>query len=143
MTKIYRTKHLTTLYIPLTLPSGKKVDVLFSGGTNMDMGAVYGTADKEVQAILDERCKKAGCPFFLEKTIGEAGAVNENTKEPAEETREEVVPVDILDSREFNNLVELRNALKEKGIDVTGLTAVQRAEALAKKNGYLYTIKKN
>lgn len=142
MTKIYRTKHLTTLYIPLTLPSGKKVDVLFSGGVNMDMGAVYGTSDKEIQAILDERCKRAGCPFFLEKAIEDAEEVKETAKVDAPK-EEDITPVDILDSREFNNLVELRNALKEKGIDVTGLTTVQRAETLAKKNGYLYTIKKN
>lgn len=140
ITKIYRTKHLTTLYIPVVLASGKKVEVLFSGGTNMDMGAVYGTSNEEVQAILDERCKKVGCPFYLEKTIGEEPKVVEVKKE---EPKEEVALVDILDSREFNNLVELRNALKEKGIDVAGLTTVQRAETVAKKAGYIYTIKKN
>ena len=113
--------------MPVTLSDGRRVDVLFSGGVNMDTGAVYSTSNAELQDILDNMCKSPYCDFYLESVSGQ----------------EDITPVEILDSREFNNLVELRNALKEKGIDVTGLTTVQRAETLAKKNGYLYTIKKN
>jgi tRNA U34 2-thiouridine synthase MnmA/TrmU len=61
--------------------------------------------------------------------------------EPAKE--EEIEVVDILDAKTFKNLVELRNALQEKGIDVSQITNVKAAESVAKKNGYNYTVDKN
>jgi hypothetical protein len=49
----------------------------------------------------------------------------------------------MLDARTFKNLVELRRALEDKGIDVSSLTNVKVAETIAKKNGYNYTVEKN
>ena len=51
--------------------------------------------------------------------------------------------MDILDAQTFKNLVELRNALQDKGIDVSQITNVKAAENLARKNGYNYTVEKN
>jgi arginine repressor len=62
-------------------------------------------------------------------------------EKPVVEEEKEVV--DILDAKAFKNLVELRNALQDKGIDVSQITNVKAAEALAKKNGYNYTVEKN
>ena len=56
---------------------------------------------------------------------------------------EEKEVVDMLDAQTFKNLVELRNALTDKGIDVSSITNVKAAEALAEKNGYNYTVDKN
>ena len=49
----------------------------------------------------------------------------------------------MLDAQTFKNIVELRRALQDKGIDVSQITNVKAAEALAKKNGYNYTVEKN
>ena len=63
-------------------------------------------------------------------------------KEPVVVEEEKEV-VDILDAQTFKNLVELRNALSDKGIDVSQITNVKAAENIAKKNGYNYTVEKN
>lgn len=140
ITKIYRTRKLNLLSIPVILSDGRTERVVFRGGTNMDMGAVYGTSDKEIQAALDAMCAKAGASFYLERTVGEEDkpAIVEA---PAEEVKAEEPAADVLDAREFNNLVEMRNALVAKGVDIKGLNTIQSAEAAAKKAGYLYTVK--
>ena len=56
--------------------------------------------------------------------------------------KEEKEVVDVLDAKTFKNLVELRNALQDKGIDVSSITNVKAAENIAKKNGYNYTVEK-
>ena len=68
-------------------------------------------------------------------------ALRKKKAAPAPVEEEEVV--DILDAQTFRNLVELRNALQEKGIDVSQITNVKAAENIAKKNGYNYTVEKN
>lgn len=140
ITKIYRTRRLTLLYIPVILSDGTTEKVIFRGGTNMDLGAVYGTSNKEIQAALDAICAKSGASFYLERTIGEEDKPV-TVEKPAEEAKAEEPAADVLDAREFNNLVELRNALVANGVDIKGLNTVQNAEAAAKKAGYLYTVK--
>ena len=86
--------------------------------------------------------------YYLEKevTIGEekpeTPKETKNVAEVQPAVEEENEVVDILDAQTFNNLVELRNALKDKGIDVSQLTNVKTAESVAKKNGYNYTVEK-
>jgi hypothetical protein len=81
----------------------------------------------------------------LDSTIvtGEDVPVEKPKIEEKPVIEEEKEVVDVLDAQTFKNLVELRNALKDKGVDVSQITNVKAAENIAKKNGYNYTIEKN
>ena len=106
--------------------------------------ATYTTSDERIQNEL-ESLVAFGREFYIDKQY----SVEEETqsepktgvKEPVIEEEKEVV--DILDAQTFKNLVELRNALADKGIDVSQITNVKAAENIAKKNGYNYTVEKN
>ena len=142
--KTYRTYELKGYSVHITI-DGKYTQVSFKRGCTLGSTATYTTSDPKIQEALESlRAYKE--TFFLEKEekIGEdtpnvVAPVVE--PEPAKEEEKEVV--DMLDAQTFKNLVELRNALTDKGIDVSSITNVKAAEALAKKNGYNYTVDKN
>jgi hypothetical protein len=145
--KTYRTYVLKGLSIPITTEDDRSIYVSFKRGCTLGSTSTYTTSDPMVQDAL-ESLKDFGTTYYLEKevTIGEEKPETpKETKivaevQPAVEEENEVV--DILDAQTFNNLVELRNALKDKGIDVSQLTNVKTAESVAKKNGYNYTVEK-
>lgn len=119
--------------------------IIFKRGCTLGSTATYTTDNKRIQEVL-ESLKSFGTTFFLEKEIktGEdAPKVQESPKAVSEPVIEEKEVVDMLDARTFKNLVELRNALIDKGVDVSSVTNVKAAETIAKKNGYNYTIEKN
>lgn len=123
---------------------GKAVDVAFKRGCTIGSTATYKTSDPRIQKTL-ESMKAFGPKFYLESTevTGEDAPVAEPKVEEKPIVEEEVEVVDVLDAQTFKNLVELRNALKDKGIDVSQITNVKAAESIAKKNGYNYTVEKN
>lgn len=142
--KTYRTYELKGYSVFLTI-DGKFTQVSFKRGCTLGSTATYTTSDPKIQEALESlRAYKE--TFFLDKEekIGEeipkavALAVE---PEPIKEEEKEVV--DMLDAQTFKNLVELRNALVDKGIDVSQITNVKAAENIAKKNGYNYTVEKN
>lgn len=142
--KTYRTSSLKGLALHLVI-SGKTRYVEFKSGCTLGSTSAYTTADADIQKAL-ESLKSFGSMFYLEReeTIGEDPDVKVATKvidEPIIEEEKEVV--DILDAQTFKNIVELRRALQDKGIDVSQVTNVKAAETLAKKNGYNYTVEKN
>ena len=124
---------------------GERVTIAFKRGCTIGSTATYQTSDPKIQQAL-ESMLAFGPTFYLESTIIENESADETVKveeeKPVEEEAEKEV-VDILDAQKFKNLVELRNALKDKGIDVSMVTNVKAAESLAKKNGYNYTVEKN
>ena len=118
---------------------------MFRGGCTLGSTATYTTSDPKIQAAL-ESLGSYGPTFYLEREekIGEDIKVPAKPAIVVEQTPEEDNEVvDILDAQTFKNLVEIRNALQDKGIDVSQITNVKAAEAIAKKNGYNYTIEKN
>lgn len=141
--KTYKTYRLKSLCIPLTI-DGKDVYVVFKGGCKATSTATYSTSDEKIQKEL-ESLLGFGRNYYIDRqvVIGEEEAKIDAPKveEPTPEEEKEVV--DMLDSQTFKNLVELRNALADKGIDVSQITNAKAAENLAKKNGYNYTIDKN
>ena len=143
-TKTYRTRELKGFTLHLLI-DGKRTHIAFKRGCTLGSTATYTTSDPKIQAEL-ESLTSFGPTFYLEskRTIGEEPTVKAAPKiveEPIIEEEKEVV--DILDAQTFKNLVELRNALQDKGIDVSQITNVKAAESIAKKNGYNYTIEKN
>lgn len=148
MRKTYKTYKLKSLTIPVDV-NGKKVMVEFKGGCTATSTATYTTSDEIIQNEL-EALVFFKRDYYLDRVVDEAPTVKPVVKPAApvvetvvEEKEEENEVVDILDAQTFKNLVELRNALKEKGIDVSQLTNVKAAESVAKKNGYNYTVDKN
>lgn len=143
--KTYRTYALKGLSIPFTI-DGVDVYVTFKRGCTIGSTATYTTANPKIQAALED-LRAFNVTYYLEKvvSVGEEEPVVANAPEvvpvPVVEEEENEV-VDILDAQTFKNLVELRNALKEKGIDVSQVTNVKAGEAIAKKNGYNYTVEK-
>jgi hypothetical protein len=116
----------------------------FKRGCTLGSTATYRTSDPKVQEAL-ESTKAFGKIFYLDSTIvtGEDVPVEKPKIEEKPVIEEEKEVVDVLDAQTFKNLVELRNALKDKGVDVSQITNVKAAENIAKKNGYNYTIEKN
>lgn len=148
-TKTYRTKVLKGLSLHIFIDGDTRTPVTFKRGCTLGSTATYVTSNPKVQKAL-ESLRSFNIDFYLEKeelTQEEKDAMKVKyeptivVSTPAPEEEKEVV--DILDAQTFKNLVELRNALKDKGIDVSQLTNVKAAENVARKNGYNYTVEKN
>ena len=143
--KTYRTRELKGFSVHHTI-DGRLVSITFKRGCTLGSTSSYTTSDEKIQNML-ESLNSFGSDFYLAEQITDevVPAVEKpkvNTEpEPAKEEETEVV--DMLDAKTFKNLVELRNALQEKGIDVSQITNVKAAESIAKKNGYNYTVDKN
>ena len=143
-TKTYRTRELKGFSVHKTI-DGKLVSVTFKRGCTLGSTASYTTSDEKIQNML-ESLNSFGSDFYISEQHTDKPVVEEKPKvkpetEPVKE--EEIEVVDMLDAKTFKNLVELRNALQEKGIDVSQITNVKAAESIAKKNGYNYTVDKN
>lgn len=143
-TKTYRTRELKGFSVHQTI-DGRLVSITFKRGCTLGSTASYTTSDEKIQNML-ESLNSFGSDFYIAEqhtdvvaTEVENPNVNPET-EPTKEEEKEVV--DILDAQTFKNIVELRRALQDKGIDVSQITNVKAAENLAKKNGYNYTVEK-
>ena len=143
-TKTYRTRELKGFSVHQTI-DGRLVSITFKRGCTLGSTASYTTSDEKIQNML-ESLNSFGSDFYIAEqhtdvvdTEVENPKVNPET-EPTKEEEKEVV--DILDAQTFKNIVELRRALQDKGIDVSQITNVKAAENLAKKNGYNYTVEK-
>ena len=143
ITKVYKTRELKGFTVH-TMIDGKLVSIEFRRGCTLGSTATYITSDEKIQNAL-ESINAFGIDFYIysEEKEEEAPIKVDYKVEPEPVKEEEKEVVDILDAQTFKNLVELRNALQEKGIDVSQITNVKAAEAIAKKNGYNYTIDKN
>ena len=141
--KTYKTYRLKSLCIPLTI-DGKDVYVVFKGGCTATSTATYSTSDEKIQEAL-ESLLGFGRNYYIDRQVSldEEVAKEPEAKKEEPTIEEEKEVVDMLDAKTVQNLVELRNALADKGIDVSQITNAKAAENLAKKNGYNYTIDKN
>jgi hypothetical protein len=142
--KTYRTRELKGLSLHVFV-DGIRKPIVFKSGCTLGSTATYTTADTKIQDAI-ESIGSFGNVFYLEsieKTKEEAAVAvaPKVAPEPVKEEEKEVV--DVLDAQTFKNIVELRRALQDKGIDVSQITNVKAAENIAKKNGYNYTVEKN
>ena len=143
--KTYRTRELKGFSLLLLDENGKRLSVSFKRGCTLGSTATYTTEDPSIQKAL-EATNDFGPTFYVEKeeVVNEEAPID--AKIPANDPvidEEEKEVVDILDAQTFKNIVELRRALQDKGIDVSQVTNVKAAETLAKTNGYNYTVEKN
>lgn len=147
ITKTYRTRVLKGYSLHLFIDSDVRTNITFKRGCTLGSTATYTTSNPKIQEAL-ESLSEFGPTFYIEKqvVVNENAPVEEKPKEkekPATAVEEEKEVVDMLDAKTFKNLVELRNALQDKGLDVSSLTNVKAAESYARKNGYNYTVDKN
>lgn len=145
---------LKGLALHIFIDGDVRTPVTFKRGCTLGSTATYVTSNPKIQKAL-ESLRSFNIDFYLEREEltqeeKDAMAAQSAPVEPKVEPKVEEAPaeeekevVDILDAQTFKNLVELRNALKEKGIDASQVTNVNAAEKLAKKNGYNYTVEKN
>lgn len=146
--KTYRTRELKGLSLQVFINGDVRTPIVFKGGCTLGSTATYTTSNQKIQKAL-ESLSSFGTTFYLEKEVVTDEALKVAVKTEAPKEVQEPMPeeekevVDILDAKTFKNLVELRNALQDKGIDVSQITNVKAAESVAKKNGYNYTVEKN
>lgn len=142
--KTYRTTELKGLSLQIFVDDDVRTSIVFKSGCTLGSTATYTTANPKIQKAI-ESLNSFGTTFYLEKEVkvNEEVPAVKKIKEIPEAVEEEIAVVDILDAQTFKNLVELRNALQDKGINVSQITNVKAAEAVAKKNGYNYTVEKN
>ena len=146
--KTYKTRELKGFSVHVFVEGETlRRHISFKRGCTLGSTATYVTSDEKVQNAL-ESLASFGVTFYLEstETVGveekpiEVKVAAPKVEEPKPEEEKEVV--DVLDAQTFKNLVELRNALADKGVDVSLVTNVKAAESLARKNGYNYTVEK-
>jgi len=143
--KTYRTFSLKGLQIFLRDENGNRVEVVFRGGIQIDSTSRFSTSDEKIQEML-EKTSGFGRDFYLESV---AAAKDAAAPAPAPEKKVEEAPKpekeivsEMKDSRRFKNLVEMKNAMKELGIEIEDSANYSTAKAKAAKAGYDFQIKK-
>lgn len=141
--KTYRTYNLKGLDIHIKDENGKRLVVKFSGGIQIDSTAKYTTSSTYIQEAL-EKGSGFGRDYYIEseRPDEEPSADKVAPKEPEKPKVEKAVMDNVKDSRRFQNLVEMKNAMAEVGIEVTPEMNYSAAKAAAQKEGYDFQIKK-
>ena len=135
--KTYRTYSLKSLQICLKGEDGKRIEIFFRGGIQIDSTA------KDIQDRL-EKSSGFGRDYYLESEVN-----TDPVEAPAPEVKVEAAPAPekeivsgMKDSRRFKNLVEMKNAMAELGIELEEGATYPKAKAAAAKAGYDFQIKK-
>lgn len=143
--KTYRTYFLKSLQILVRDSEGKRVECIFRGGIQVDSTARYTTDNAEIQKKL-ESLSGFGRTYYLESVIGEEEPKREVAQpetDPKQEEAEQEKPLtDVKDIKRFKNLVEMRAAMAELGIEGTENMNYVQAKAAAAKAGYDFQIQR-
>ncbi len=141
--KTYRTFFLKGLTLLLTAEDGKRIEVRFRKGIQVDSTAKYVTSDEKVQALM-EKSSGFGRDYYIEKEESDAPVVE--TTAPVVETKakEEKAPLtDVKDVKRFHNIVEMRAAMAELGFSGVQDMNYMQLKSAASKEGYDFQIQKN
>ena len=144
--KTYRTFSLRGLDLHLNGKDGKKYEIIFRGGIQVDSTARFSTTDKEIQDAI-EGISGFGRDYYLEskKAVGEEAAPSSPVIETADTKEEEPNKpvVDMKDVKRFHNLPEMKNAMIELGLPVTPeMNNYLQLKSIAAKAGYDFQISK-
>ena len=141
--KTYRTFSLKNLQICLKDEEGRRIEIVFRGGIQIDSTAKFVTDDEYLQKRL-ESSSGFGRDYYLESEVD-----NNPVQAPAPEKKVEKAPAPekeivsgMKDSRRFKNLVEMKNAMKELGIELGDDATYPKAKAAAAAAGYDFQIQK-
>lgn len=144
--KTYRTFTLKGLQLLMNDEDGKRVEVIFRGGIQIDSTARFTTSNDKVQRML-EASSGFGRDYYVESVRDEAAPKPENATvetRPEEATRqgEKEIMQDVKGSERFRNLVEMKNRMSELGITLEENANYATAKAVAAKAGYDFQINK-
>ena len=139
--KTYRTYSLKNLQVCLKDEEGKRLEIVFRGGIQIDSTAKFVTAEKYIQDRL-EKLSGFGRDYYLESEVN-----TEKVEAPAEEVKaapapEKEIVNGMKDSRRFKNLVEMKNAMKEVEIQFDEGANYAKLKAAAANAGYDFQIQK-
>ena len=141
--KTYRTFFLKKLQILFKDDEGRRVEVEFRSGIQIDSTAKFSTSDPAIQDMM-EKSSGFGRDYYLESVKqdpGEAAPATVKESAPAPAPEKQVMD-GMKDSRRFRNLVEMKNAMKELGIELEEDANYSKAKAAAAKAGYDFQIQK-
>jgi len=142
--KTYRTYTLKSLQLLLQDEDGKRVEIRFYGGIQVDSTAKFTTKDKRLQNLL-ENCSGFGRDYYIESEIPD------ETEKPAPEPEKKkvVIPMpekeimtEVKGSERFRNLVEMKNRMAELGIELDEGANYAKARSVSVKAGYDFQIQK-
>jgi len=144
--KTYRTFTLKGLQLLMNDEDGKRIEVIFRGGIQIDSTARFTTSNDKVQRML-EASSGFGRDYYVESVRDEAAPKPENATvetKPEEATRqgEKAIMQDVKGSERFRNLVEMKNRMSELGITLEENANYATAKAVAAKAGYDFQINK-
>ena len=144
--KTYKTHSLRGLDIHFKDRDGNSQVIIFRGGIQIDSTARYTTSDPFIQELL-EKSSGFGRDYYIEaeKDLDPApekpAPASEKEKKAAPAPEKEIVN-GMKDSRRFKNLVEMKNAMKELGIELGDDATYPKAKAKAAEAGYDFQIQK-
>lgn len=145
--KTYRTYRLKSLSLFSRDSKGNRIDVVFHKGVQVDSTARFSTSDPKIQSFL-EKCSGFGRDFYLEKEepIAEAKVAPVKEEQPkVEKPKPEKIDISesgLKDVKRFRNIVEMREAIRSIGIQVSSEAGYSELRAAAAKEGYDYQIQK-
>jgi len=142
--KTYRTFFLKGYQLLLNAEDGRRVEIKFRSGIQIDSTAKYTTANAEIQALL-EKSKDFGTVFYIESVKNDendAPAPAPEVKAEAPKQAEKPVMNEVKGSERFLNLVEMKNRMAELGIELPEDANYQKAKAVAAEAGYDFQIQK-
>ena len=140
--KTYRTYFLKGLQLLLN-KDGKRVEINFRGGIQVDSTAKYTTANADIQELI-EKTKDFGTVFYLESVKDDESPAKAAApaKEEAKKAEEKPVMDEVKGSERFKNLVEMKNRMAELGIELDADADYNKAKAAAVAAGYDFKIKR-
>lgn len=141
--KTYRTFSLKNLQVCLKDEDGRRIEIIFRGGIQIDSTAKFVTDDQYLQKRL-ESLSGFGRDYYLESEVDTNPAPAPAPAKKAEKAPapEKEIMGGMKDSRRFKNLVEMKNAMKELGIELGDDVTYPKAKAAAAAAGYDFQIQK-
>lgn len=140
--KTYRTYNLKSLVIRSEKKDGTPIEVVFRAGIHVDSTARFSTTDAEIQEFL-ENSSGLMRDYYIEGAESfEETPIVPPTKAIIDEKPvvEEKPLTDVKDIRRFHNLVEMRAAMADLGIEGVQEMNYMQCKAAAAKEGYDFQI---
>lgn len=143
--KTYRTFFLKGLQLILKDGEGKRIEVIFRRGSQIDSTARFSTSDEKLQQML-EKSGGLGRDYYVENVVenkaADKPAPAPEKKEPETKKEEKPMMSEVKGAENFRNLVEMKNRMAELGIALEDGANYLQAKAAATKAGYDFQIKK-
>ena len=145
--KTYKTFSLRGLVIRARNRYGAPVTIRFNGGIQVDSTATYVTSNAEIQRLLEKNGDFGRLYYLAEERPVEEDSAKNAVVESAPvaavaEAQKDAAIVEYKDTKRFKNLVEMKGALRELGVEVADDANYLATKKLAAEAGYDFQIQK-